>query len=82
MYLYPTLDRTTLDDLIKASHEAIIARDSIESCCSPEWRAAHNKASEACLKASTERKRLWKQERWGKWMNALDRQLATITGEL
>lgn len=82
MHKYPTLDRSTLDALIVTSHNALNARDAIESCVSPAWLTAHKAASEACRAVTTERKRLWKMERWGAWMNAHDRALATITGEL
>lgn len=79
---FPTLDRSTLDSLIIQAHNALTARDVIESCISTEWRTAHNAASAACQAVTAERKRLWKMERWGAWMNVHDRQLATITGEL
>lgn len=34
-----------------AAREAIAARDQIENCCSPEWRAAHAEAQRLCLES-------------------------------
>jgi len=81
-YVYPTLDRSTLDRLLAEAHAAHNARDAIENPLTPEWRAAQNAASAAYRAASAERTRLWKMERWGAWMNQHDRELARITGEL
>lgn len=82
MYRFPTLDRSKLDALTVQAHEALRVRDAIDSPCSQEWRDAHSLASAACIAVQTERRRLWRMERWGQWMSRHDRELATITGEL
>lgn len=79
---HTTVSREVLDALLAAAHEAHNARDAVESCISPEWKALHIKCGELYAAVRAERIRLWKADRWGKWMNAHDRALATITGEI
>lgn len=77
-----TPDRSELDRLHLAATEAIRERDALDGCTMPKWYAAHDRAREACRAERVERARLWKLDRWGAWMNDLDRELATISGEL
>lgn len=77
-----SLSRERLDQLISVASSALDARNAIESCVDPEWFVRHEVASAAFKAVSAERVRLWKSARWGSWMNAHDKALATITGEL
>mgnify|MGYP003500782713 CR=1 FL=1 len=77
-----TADRAALDSLLTAADAALRARNEIESCCSPEWRVAHLRASALFRQATTERSRLFKSAPWGAWMTRNDKALATITGAL
>jgi hypothetical protein len=74
-------DRTELDRLHAQSERLLLARDSIPGF-GPDWRAAHKAAGESFREERAERVRLWKLDRWGAWMKPIDRELATITGEL
>lgn len=73
-----TADRNTLDRLSNEASRALAAMNIGE----PGWQARHRAASAACVAAQDERRRLWKLDRWGTWMNAADKTLARITGEL
>ncbi len=75
-------DRSKLDRLIKTARYWHAARDAQDFWLSPEARRAQRLASFFYAAAETERRRLWKLARWGSWMTPIDRQLASITGEL
>jgi DNA-binding FadR family transcriptional regulator len=66
---------TTLETLRSAARDAINARNAIERPTSPEWLAAHRKATEACLARDAEIARLAKADRYGAWRNNTDKYL-------
>jgi hypothetical protein len=78
----PLVDRSKLDALLAAAHAAHAERDAIDSSVSPEWIAAHRKASELYREVNAERSRLWKLAPWGSWMTPHDRELARISMRL
>lgn len=81
-----TTTREHLDFLLNAADSALIARNSLDQpplgCLSAEWRDAHRQAGLLYRAAHAERLRLWKADRWGKWMTKHDRALVSISGEL
>lgn len=75
-------DRTQLDTYLTVASEALAKREGIEPIGSANWWAAHRKAQWHYRRAAVERKRLFRLDPWGAWMNETDKELARITGEL
>lgn len=67
--------KATYHRLLAESADAILARDAIESCISPEWRAAHQRARDLCLQARAIRHDLAQDPttRYGDWRTEADR---------
>lgn len=63
--------------LREASHAALAARDAIDNPCTPEWRAAHARAREACLteRAYVDTLARDPATRYGSWRTPTDREL-------
>jgi hypothetical protein len=59
---------------------AIAARDAIEGCFTPEWRAAHARATEACQAESDYVNALSRDRatRYGSWRTPTDRELQLL----
>ena len=66
--------------LREEAHEALLARDAIDNCCSQAWRDAHALAVDACKRASAEQQRLAKnpKTRYGNWRTSGDIELMTL----
>lgn len=67
----------TLADLRADVTAARLVRDAIETCCSPEWAAAHAILTAACRLADAERDRLAANPatRYGAWRESSDKIL-------
>jgi len=75
-----TLPINALEVLRSEASAAIVARDAIDDCFSPEWLAAHQEAVAACKRASAELERLAKnpKTRYGNWRTPCDVELMTL----
>ena len=71
---------TKLEMLRYAAATALRARDAIDNCATPEWRAAHHLARKACEAAQAETLRLARDPatRYSDWRTTVDRELMTL----
>src|SRR5262245_52266077 len=60
-----------------AAHAALLERDAIEGCTSPEWRAAHARSSDLYRQADAIRAQLARDPvtRYGAWRTLADIEL-------
>jgi hypothetical protein len=75
-----TIPINTLAVLRAVARIALEARDAIDDCFSPEWRAAHEEAVTAWEHANAEMERLAKnpKTRYGSWRTPADVELMTL----
>lgn len=62
-------------ELRAAERDAIKARDAIDNCFSPEWKAAHAIARDLGLRASAMMVHLAKTDRQGTWAGPAEKEL-------
>ena len=75
-----TLPLDKIAVLRAVAHEALLARDAIDDCCSPAWAEAHREAILACVDANDEMERLAKdpKTRYGSWRTSFDIELMVL----